>query len=393
MRKEAENGRNMNRHSRSRAVTKFVEYVGSFAVEALPLQEKIRMIHEQLQALKVCTRRRAVILKFSLQGVKMYSADGEALLMAHALSRILYTTCQPRDCQFAFVARNPQSPGHELFCHLYVGGQPSEVQLLNLLLSRSFQLHYLAVHPGEQEPARPPGNDARVGLEEVSQNVNALVSFRRFSGPSNRKEVTGSGNRRSSVQDNPYCSPTLVRKKAIRSKVIRSGAYRCANYDAQLRHSAQDMSQSGSCGSTAHLLENEGLLQEMVWFFTGICRDSGISLLRKDALGAFLLWTEPDSAGRWTLAVRTHYGVIPYQVLKSELGAYRFEHMSEEFPSLAALVEHHSGPEGGLFDCLDLGRIHHCYEEQDWRQSWTVCHRIQTSQIMQEPGPHTELAA
>lgn len=47
--------------------------------------------------------------------------------MAHALRRILYSTWCPADCQFAFMARNPQSPASKLFCHLFVGSQPGEV--------------------------------------------------------------------------------------------------------------------------------------------------------------------------------------------------------------------------------------------------------------------------
>ena len=39
---------------------------------------------------------------------------------------------------------------------------------------------------------------------------------------------------------NPYCSPTLVRKKAIRSKVLRSGAYRACTYETQLQLSARE---------------------------------------------------------------------------------------------------------------------------------------------------------
>lgn len=39
---------------------------------------------------------------------------------------------------------------------------------------------------------------------------------------------------------NPYCSPTLVRKKAIRTKVIRSGAYRGCTYETQLQLSARE---------------------------------------------------------------------------------------------------------------------------------------------------------
>lgn len=51
----------------------------------------------------------------------------QVLLMAHALRRVLYSTWCPADRQFAFVARNPQSPASKLFCHLFVGNQPGEV--------------------------------------------------------------------------------------------------------------------------------------------------------------------------------------------------------------------------------------------------------------------------
>lgn len=54
-------------------------------------------------------------------------APPQVLLMAHALRRILYSTWCPADCQFAFMARNPQSPANKLFCHLFVGNQPGEV--------------------------------------------------------------------------------------------------------------------------------------------------------------------------------------------------------------------------------------------------------------------------
>ncbi|NXM40510.1 SH2D5 protein, partial [Gymnorhina tibicen] len=125
------------------------QYVGSFMVEELDLQQQAGRLEEQLRALKDCPRRRSVVLRFSLQGLKVYAADGETLLMAHALRRILYSTCRLPDRQFAFVARNPHSPPSTLFCHLFVG-LPGEVQPLPLLLGRSFQLCYLLAHPEEQ---------------------------------------------------------------------------------------------------------------------------------------------------------------------------------------------------------------------------------------------------
>ncbi|NXC38101.1 SH2D5 protein, partial [Penelope pileata] len=125
------------------------QYVGSFAVEDLDLQQHAGQLEEQLRALKDYPRRTSVVLRFSLQGLKVYGADGEMLLMAHALRRILYSTWRRAEHQFAFVARNPHSPPNSLFCHLFVG-PPGEVQVLHLLLCRSFQLCYLLAHPEEQ---------------------------------------------------------------------------------------------------------------------------------------------------------------------------------------------------------------------------------------------------
>nr|XP_008120030.1 PREDICTED: SH2 domain-containing protein 5 [Anolis carolinensis] len=60
-----------------RAISKVAQYVGSFVVEEAELQQKAQAVHEQLQKLKDCPRRRPVALKFCLQGLKMYSAEKE----------------------------------------------------------------------------------------------------------------------------------------------------------------------------------------------------------------------------------------------------------------------------------------------------------------------------
>ncbi|XP_041878136.1 SH2 domain-containing protein 5 isoform X2 [Corvus kubaryi] len=124
MKKKPDNGRGPDPaapQQRARSVTKPAEYVGSFTVEELDLQQRAGRLEEQLRTLKDCPRRRSVVLRFSLQGLKVYGADGETLLMAHALRRILYSTWRLPDRQFAFVARNPHSPPSTLFCHLFVG--------------------------------------------------------------------------------------------------------------------------------------------------------------------------------------------------------------------------------------------------------------------------------
>ncbi|XP_034260626.1 SH2 domain-containing protein 5 isoform X1 [Pantherophis guttatus] len=379
-----------------RVLTKPAEYVGSFAVEDTDLPRAGQAVHQRLQLLKDCPRRRSVLLRFCLQGLKMLGRDGEAPLMAHALKRLAYSTCRPADRQFAFLARNPRGARGSLFCHLFVGSQPGEVQALHYLLCRFFQLGYLLLHPEEQDwsssggsAQRDSGKHLGVSLdsqvvweslnpEEVSQNVNALVSFRRLPCPTEfgtsvsvrerlDLEESSSSSVSSARPGNPYCSPILVRKKAIRSKILRSGAYRGCTFEAASQQGAWE-GFSSSCDGKANLLhlpENENDLRESVWSFAGINRDAGLALLRNDMLGAFLLWAESGSTHQWCLAVRTRCGVVPYQIYRSQLGKYSVEHLNIEFPSMEVLLDNYSGVRAGLFCSLGAGRINHCYEEQD----------------------------
>ncbi|XP_010575508.1 PREDICTED: SH2 domain-containing protein 5 isoform X1 [Haliaeetus leucocephalus] len=219
MKKKPANGRGPDPaapQQRARGITKPAEYVGSFAVEDLDLQQQAGRLEEQLRALKDCPRRRSVVLRFSLQGLKVYGTDGETLLMAHALRRILYSTWRHADHQFAFVARNPRSPASPLFCHLFVG-LPGEVQTLHLLLCRSFQLCYLLAHPEEQAgEGDPPGTGVLrepLNPEEVSRNVNALVSFRRLPAPTGLGSL-GAGRRRDGRAKGRGAWPSSLKTRA-----------------------------------------------------------------------------------------------------------------------------------------------------------------------------------
>ncbi|XP_068514653.1 kinesin-like protein KIF17 isoform X3 [Anas acuta] len=284
--------------------------------------------------------------------------------MAHALRRILYSTWRHAERQFAFVARNPYSPPSALFCHLFMG-PPGEVQVLHLLLCRSFQLGYLLAHPeeqaGEGEPSGAGVLREPLNPEEVSRNVNALVSFRRLPAPIGLGSL-GAGERRPEAEGragswrpgNPYCSPVLVRKKAIRSKVLRSGAYRDCGAESQPHQPPREAAASGwenkGARSLALLPENESILAESVWAFAGIARDGGIALLRRDVPGAFLLRPEPGLAKRWCLWVRAPCGVVPYCVFRTPQGRFCVEeHGTEQiynevaYPLVEGVTEGYNG--------------------------------------------------
>ncbi|XP_015738264.1 SH2 domain-containing protein 5 isoform X10 [Coturnix japonica] len=372
---------------RTRGITKPAEYVGSFMVEELELQQHAGQLEDQLQALKDCPRRRSVVLRFSLQGLKVYGADGETLLMAHALRRILYSTCLHAECQFAFVARNPHSPPSALFCHLFVG-PPGETHVLHLLLCRSFQICYLQAHPELQaaEPDPPVLLREPLNPEEVSRTVNALLSLRRLPalGPLGagvayfhitffaqhllqERRAEAEGRAVGWRPGNPYCSPVLVRKKAIRSKVLRSGAYRDCGAESTLQQREGAPSGGESRGMRGLVLfpDTEAALAESVWAFAGIARADGIALLHRDVLGAFLLRPEPGGTPRWCLWVRVPCGVVPYCVLRTLQGRFCVEHSHAEFRSLPALLAHYSAVPGSCFCRLSAGRRNPGYERDE----------------------------
>ncbi|XP_009994070.1 PREDICTED: SH2 domain-containing protein 5 [Chaetura pelagica] len=307
MKKKPTNGRGPDPappQHRARGIAKAAEYVGSFMVEDLDLQQQAGWLEEQLQKLKDCPRRRSVVLRFSLQGLKVYDADGEV--------GVLW------------------------------------VQTLHLLLCRSFQLCYLLAHPEQQEgEGDPPGTGVLrepLNPDQVSRNVNALVSFRRLPAPAGLGTLSPGHNfpphsfstlqeRRAEMEGrawrpgNPYCSPVLVRKKAIRSKVLRSGAYRDCGGEGQLHQPPRDTAGWESRGprSLAFLPENESILAESVWAFTGITRAGGVALLRGDIPGSFLLRPEPGLAKRWCLWVRAPCGVVPYGLVRTHQGRFCLE--------------------------------------------------------------------
>uniref|UniRef100_A0A669ELL0 SH2 domain containing 5 n=1 Tax=Oreochromis niloticus TaxID=8128 RepID=A0A669ELL0_ORENI len=237
-------------------VTRSAEYVGSFPVDDNCLDDQIKQLHTQLKSLKACKRRRPVSLKFSIKGVKMYNEDETILLMAHALRRISLSTARPVDSQFAFVAHNPGCPDTQLYCHVFKARHARAAQFLNLLLCRCFQLSYLEKHPEEAQKETAgslPHRKPSLLNHGFPLSVSALVSFRRapFGG---LLPGTKSSDDQQSSQDEvfPISSPSLMRKKVIRTKVLRSGAYRSFTFTPRKQRTIQDQLSVTQGGPSVH---------------------------------------------------------------------------------------------------------------------------------------------
>ncbi|XP_035760367.1 SH2 domain-containing protein 5, partial [Neolamprologus brichardi] len=350
-------------------VTRSAEYVGSFPVDDNCLDDQIKQLHTQLKSLKACKTRRPVSLKFSIKGVKMYNEDETILLMAHALRRISLSTARPVDSQFAFVAHNPGCPDTQLYCHVFKARHARAAQFLNLLLCRCFQLSYLEKHPEEAQidsagslPHRKPAQFLNLLLCRCFQlsylekhpeeaqidsagslphrkpsllnhgfplSVSALVSFRRapFGGllPGTKKTPKSSDDQQSSQEEVfPISSPSLMRKKVIRTKVLRSGAYRSFTFTPRKQRSIQDqlsvtqekdLDKLPARQSRApSLSETEEALAQAVWCWAGIATESSYSLLADDVLGSYLLCQHPKTPKSGSLIIRFSSGPITHLI-------------------------------------------------------------------------------
>ncbi|XP_061584433.1 SH2 domain-containing protein 5 isoform X1 [Cololabis saira] len=361
-------------------VTRSAEYVGSFPVEDCCLDDQIEQLHTQLKSLKGCKRRRAVSLKFSNRGVKMYDEDETTLLMAHALHRVSLSTARPANAQFAFVSHNPGSIDAQLYCHVFKARHARAAQFLNLLLCRCFQLSYLEKHPEEAQDdsvGSLPRRNPSLLNHGFPLSVSALVSFRRapFQGLlfSTKKSQKSSKNDQDEIFTTS--SPSLMRKKAIRAKELCSGAYRSFTFTPQKHRSLQERL-SASQGKdqdkkpvkrsrAPSLAETEEALAQAVWCWAGIATDSSYSLLADDVLGSYLLCQHPKKPKCGSLIIRFPSGLSTYLIENTHKGKFSLEKCKTEFSSIAELIEHYTEAQDELPCLLSCARVNHCYEWEE----------------------------
>ncbi|XP_061639608.1 SH2 domain-containing protein 5 isoform X2 [Phyllopteryx taeniolatus] len=353
------------------AVIRSAEYVGSFPVDDSCLDDQMEQLHRNLKGLKTCKKRRPVSLKFSSKGVKMYDEDEMTLLMAHALRRVSLSTARPSDAQFAFVSHNPGSADAQLYCHVFRA-------------RHARALSYLEKHPDEAQEVSSgsaPRRNPSLLNHGFPLSVSALVSFRRapFRGLmfGSKKRDKFSDEQQLGSQDEvfPSSSPSLVRKKAIRNKVLRSGAYRSFTFTPlKQRHVQEHLSASqekdpdktqARRSRAPSLAETEEALAQAVWCWAGIATDSSYSLLADDVLGSYLLCPHPKKPKSGSLIIRFPSGLVTHLIENTRKGNFLLEKCKTEFSSLAELIEHYTENQDGLPCRLSCARVNHCYEWEE----------------------------
>lgn len=314
----------------------------------------------------------------------MYDEDETTILMAHALRRVSLSTARPCDAQFAFVSHNPGSNDAQLYCHVFRARHARAAQFLNLLLCRCFQLSYLEKHPEEAQEdsvGSMPRRNPSLLNHGFPLSVNALVSFRRapFRGllPGIKKKQKSTDDPHSSQDEVfPTSSPSLVRKKAIRNKVLRSGAYRSFTFTPLKQRNVQERLSASQAGKehdktpvrrsrAPSLAETEEALAQAVWCWAGISTDSSYSLLADDVLGSYLLCPHPKKPKCGSLIIRFPSGLVTHLIENTRKGKFLLEKCRTEFSSLAELVEHYTETQDELPCLLSCARVNHCYEWEE----------------------------
>lgn len=134
-----------------KAVKKNCAYIGSFTVAHLSPPSRAEFVRLQLQTLQTPKRSRDVSLFISLSGIKVCDPEDDGVvLMAHALKRISYATCDPDYKQFAFLARNPKGPVGIQYCHVFVTPEKYEVEEINAIVSKAFKVAYASIRSKRQ---------------------------------------------------------------------------------------------------------------------------------------------------------------------------------------------------------------------------------------------------
>ncbi|KAL1428711.1 hypothetical protein MTO96_003053 [Rhipicephalus appendiculatus] len=116
------------------------EYVGSFDVSDNDVWVKPELMEAQLFRMRASPSKRTVLILVTLTGVKICTTDGKAVLMAHAVQRICWATCNPGQFQFAFLAREPRQRADQRHCHVFRTRSPRQAEDLSSLVGSAFRM-------------------------------------------------------------------------------------------------------------------------------------------------------------------------------------------------------------------------------------------------------------
>ena len=119
------------------------KYIGSVAITLLNGEEKQKFVNEKLLEMKDVGKGVSVVLVITDEGVKVMTETESAIKMAHGITRIAFSTCQPDRKLFAYVAKSTVADKSVLIqAHMFKTKKNSDSQRLSTSLSKAFKMAY-----------------------------------------------------------------------------------------------------------------------------------------------------------------------------------------------------------------------------------------------------------
>lgn len=122
---------------------KSCKFIGSLAITLLHGEERQSYVNEKLLEMKEVGKGISVVILVTDEGIKILKSDESAVKMAHGITRIAFSTCQPDKKLFAYVAKSQTSDGDIITqAHMFKTKKGQHTQELSSAISRAFKIAY-----------------------------------------------------------------------------------------------------------------------------------------------------------------------------------------------------------------------------------------------------------
>lgn len=122
---------------------KTCKYIGSVAVTQYSNEERQRFVNDKMSEVHGQIKGVSVVMMITDEGIKILQEDEKAVKMAHGITRIAFSTCQPDRRIFAYVAKNLTLDKKVVIqAHMFRTKKGSHTQQLATNLTKAFKTAY-----------------------------------------------------------------------------------------------------------------------------------------------------------------------------------------------------------------------------------------------------------
>ncbi|KAL3311001.1 SH2 domain containing 5 [Cichlidogyrus casuarinus] len=284
------------------SMKKVAQYIGSFHVSGSDHRLRAESVRKQLEAARDnFIQSKPIMLIISLNGIKVCSADGNELYMAHALRRISYATCDPEYRQFAFLAREPRHQPSSQYCHAFVTSSSPEAEELNAILGEAFRLAYYLQQQQQDSLLQTTNTDAPNGAKVA--NFSPKKSLDRPASDKHPEPDSTNSENLSPASSSFYNVANSNNKDS--KQTLCNDSLRSTNEASKKRDSSPVYSIPPEEYSNPLICSQEAQeLEQSLWFQPNFTREQALSFLSEQRTGGFVVRESKSHANCYALSIR-----------------------------------------------------------------------------------------